>query len=170
MNLMSNIELLADQFGLTYCVDCGKCVAVCPMAEIFDDFTYEVSPRGVIEAVLLDDCVEGLESDRFWFCLSCDLCTDLCPAGVQFRAFMNAIRVSIIEAGVTDFGLFCRNCGRYLWPRHTVKYLQQVLGETTEDHMMLCSTCRQYEFGEHLRSMVPGSRQVLHRRSHSRDD
>ena len=152
------IERLANQYGLSFCVQCGKCVAVCPMGEIFDDFSYEVSPRGVIERVLLDS--EFPEDSRLWFCLTCDLCTNLCPAGVRFRDFVEAARWLTIEAEHTEYGSFCRNCGTYLWPQHTVEYLKQTLGEAAEELLTLCPRCRQYDFGERVKSLAPGSRKV----------
>jgi heterodisulfide reductase subunit C len=152
------IERLANQYGLPFCVECGKCVAVCPMGEIFDDFSYEVSPRGVIERVLLDS--EFPQDSRLWFCLTCDLCTNLCPAGVRFRDFVEAARWLTIETGRTEYGSFCRNCGAYLWPQHTVEYLKQTLGEAAEELLTLCPRCRQYDFGEKVKALVPGSRKV----------
>lgn len=152
------IERLASQYGLFLCVECGKCVAVCPMGEIFDDFSYEVSPRGVIERVLLDS--EIPKDSQFWFCLTCDLCTNLCPAGVRFRDFIEAARWLTVEAGVTGYGSFCRNCGAYLCPRHTVEYLKQTLGEATEELLTLCPRCRQYDFGERVKALAPGKLKV----------
>jgi len=129
------------------------------MGEIFDDFSYEASPRGVIEAVLLD--LEGaLNAHCFWFCLTCDLCTNLCPAGVRFRDFVEAARWLTIETGRTEYGSFCRNCGAYLWPQHTVEYLKRTLGEAAEELLTLCPRCRQYDFGEKVKALVPGSHQV----------
>ena len=157
---MPDVEQLADQYGLFLCVDCGKCVAVCPMGEIFTDFSYEVSPRGVLEAVLAEGIAEVLHADWFWFCLTCDLCTELCPAGVRFRDFIEAIRIIAIEAGLTEHSLFCRNCGAYLWPCHTEAYVKQKLGETTEELRALCPTCRQYDYGAKLKTLVPGNRKV----------
>ena len=154
------IERLATQYGLGLCVECGKCVAACPMGEIFDDFSYESSPRGVIEAILLD-LDEALGADRFWFCLTCDLCTDLCPAGVRFRDFIEAIRRMAIESAVTEQGLFCRSCGAYLMPWHTVEYLKLTLGEAAEELLTLCPRCRQYDFGERVKALVPGGRKVV---------
>ena len=152
------IERLANQYGLSFCVQCGKCVAVCPMGEIFDDFSYEVSPRGVIERVLLDS--EFPEDSRLWFCLTCDLCTNLCPAGVRFRDFVEAARWLTIKAEHTEYGSFCRNCGVYLWPQHTVEYLKQTLGEAAEELLTLCPRCRQYDFGKKMKALAPGSRKV----------
>lgn len=155
------IEQLASQYGLSLCVECGKCVAVCPMGDIFDDFSYQVSPRGIIERALLD--FEVVEDDRLWFCLTCDLCADLCPAGVRFRDFVEAIRLIAIESGMREHGLFCRNCGAYLWPWHTAKYLKQTLGETAEEFLTLCPKCRRYDFGEKVKALAPRSRKAIPR-------
>jgi heterodisulfide reductase subunit C len=99
------------------------------MGEIFDDFEHEVSPRGVIARVLMD--FELPHNGRLWFCLTCDLCTDLCPAGVCFRDFVEALRQATVEAGSAEYACFCRACGAYLWPQHTVEYLKQTLGENS---------------------------------------
>ncbi len=169
------IERLAIQYGLFLCVECGKCVAVCPMGEVFDDFSYEVSPRGVIERVLLrfETAEEGglaepvlskiLTTSRLWFCLTCDLCTDLCPAGVRFRDFVEAARRVAMDSGVTEHGLFCRRCGAYLWPRHTVEYLKQTLGDAADGLLTLCPTCRRYDFGQRVKALAPGSRRLCAR-------
>lgn len=148
-----SVEQLVEQYGLLLCIECGKCVAVCPMGEVFDDFTYEVSPRGVIERALLG--LEMLEHVGVWFCLTCDLCTNLCPAGVRFRDFVEAARWLAVEAGVTGHVSFCRNCGAYLWPQHTVEYLRQALGEDTEEFLTLCPRCRQYDLGEKIKALAP---------------
>ena len=155
---MSSLEQLVNRYGLFLCVECGKCVAVCPMGEIFEDFSYEVSPRGVIERALLD--MDVLEHVGVWFCLTCDLCTNLCPAGVRFRDFVEAVRWLVIEAGVTEYSSFCRECGTYLWPRHTVEYLKQALGEDAEELLILCPQCRQHGFGKKVKALTPGSRKV----------
>jgi Fe-S oxidoreductase len=152
------LERLVSEHGLFLCVECGKCVAVCPMAEIFHDFSYKVSPRGVIERALLG--LEMLEHAGVWFCLTCDLCTNLCPAGVRFRDFVEAARQLIIEAGITEYGSFCHNCGAYLGPQHTTEYLKRTLGEATEELLALCPRCRQYDYGEKVKALAPGSRRV----------
>jgi heterodisulfide reductase subunit C len=162
------VEQLVNQYRLSLCVKCGKCVAVCPMAEIFDDFSYEISPRGVVEGALLGLGV--LDLVGIWFCLMCDLCTDLCPAGVCFRDFVEATRWLTIEAGVTEHGSFCRDCGAYLWPQHTVEYLKQVLGEGAERLLTLCPRCRQYDFGEKVKALAPGSRKAYIQMAQREDD
>jgi heterodisulfide reductase subunit C len=117
---------------------------------------------------LIDGRAEMLNADGFWFCLTCDLCTNLCPAGVRFRDFVEAIRRMAIESGVTEHSLFCRNCGAYLWPGHTVKYLKQMLGEASEELLTLCPMCRQYGFGEKVKTLEPGSRKVYSQAAETR--
>ena len=101
-----------------------------------------------------------LHDDRFWFCLTCDLCTNLCPAGVQFRDFVEAVRQLAIDTGVTEHGYFCRGCGAYLWPQHTMEYLKEMLVEAAEELLTLCPRCRQYDFGGKMRALTPGERKV----------
>jgi heterodisulfide reductase subunit C len=165
--MVDAVERLVSEYGLLLCVECGKCVAVCPMGEIFDDFTYETSPRGVIAQALLGPETRSVETWSsvethvgVWFCLTCDLCTNLCPAGVRFRDFVEAVRRLIIEAGITEHGSFCRTCGAYLWPQHTVEYLKQTLGAEAEELLTLCPRCRQYDFGERVKALTPGNRRV----------
>lgn len=146
------IENLVDQYGLTLCVECGKCVAVCPMELIFDDFSYEVSPRGVIEAVLVDGDTDLFHKDHFWFCLTCNECTDICPAGVQFRDFVDAARQLAMQSGVTERVSFCSNCGAYLQPKRLMQYMNDVLGEAADEFLDLCPRCRQYDFATRVRS------------------
>jgi len=161
------VERLAGEYGLLLCVECGKCVAICPMGEVFDDFSYEVSPRGVVERALLG--LEMLEHVGVWFCLTCDLCTDLCPAGVRFRDFVEAVRWLTIEAGSTEHGSFCRQCGAYLCPQHTMEYLKHRLGEAAGELLTLCPRCRQYDFGEKVRALDLGGRTCAQRASTGED-
>lgn len=152
------MERLARQHRLFLCLQCGTCVAACPMWQIFDDYSPEVSPRIVVARAIRG--LEKLEHAGVWFCLTCDLCTDLCPAGVRFRDFVEAARRQAIEGGVTEHGSFCRKCGAYLWPLHTVQYLKQVLGEAHQELLTLCPRCRRYDFGGKVKALTPGSRRV----------
>jgi ferredoxin len=135
------------------------------MGEIFDDFSYSVSPRGVIEAVLVEGGVEDLKANRIWFCLTCELCTDLCPAGVLFCDFIEALRLMAFEAGVAVHCLFCRICGTYHEPWHTVQYLKETLGGAAEERITLCPRCRQYDFGEKMKTLTTRGRRAYPRAS-----
>jgi ferredoxin len=131
------------------------------MVTIFDDFSYEISPRGVIEAVLVEGDIETLSTDRFWYCLTCDLCTDLCPAGVRFRDFVQAFRHLALESGVMDHGSFCRNCGTYLQPQRVTDYMDEALGKFTEEFLTLCPTCRKYDLAGKIKTLGSSGEQVF---------
>jgi hypothetical protein len=88
------------------------------------------------------------------------LCTNLCPAGVRFRDFIQAARRLTIEAGITEHGSFCRHCGAYLWPQHTTEHLKQILGEAAEELLTLCPRCRRYACGEKMKALTPASRRM----------
>jgi heterodisulfide reductase subunit C len=109
---------LMRETGAMLCVECGKCASACPMTEIFEDFSYEVSPRGIVEKALFG--FELLTDVGIWFCLTCDVCTEICPAGVRFRDFVQGVRALAIEQGVTERGLFCERCGKFVVSMHTL--------------------------------------------------
>jgi heterodisulfide reductase subunit C len=142
------------------CVECGKCASACPMTEIFEDFSYEVSPRGIVEKALLG--FDLLTDVGIWFCLGCDVCTQLCPAGVAFRDFVQGVRTLAIEDGLTEHGLFCERCGRFVVPVHTVEYIQgKVKGrDGAREYLRLCPSCRQYELTARWKEMRPGRSRV----------
>ncbi|MHC4341697.1 MAG: 4Fe-4S dicluster domain-containing protein [Planctomycetota bacterium] len=152
MHGVGGVEELAGRHGLFLCVGCGKCVAVCPMAKLFADFSYDASPRGVIERALL-----GLpeENGELWLCLTCELCTSVCPQGVQIRDFVIEARGLAVDAGETKHGSFCRDCGDYLWPRHTVEHMKRALGEAGEEHLTLCPRCRRHDHARRMRAIAP---------------
>jgi Fe-S oxidoreductase len=131
------------------------------MTEIFEDFSYEVSPRGIVEKALFG--FDLLTDVGIWFCLTCEVCTELCPAGVRFRDFVGGVRALAIEVGVTEHGLFCERCGKFVVPLHTAEYIEGKLnGENAAgEYLRLCPSCRRYEFTAKLKDMRPGKSRVL---------
>ncbi|MHC4974824.1 MAG: 4Fe-4S dicluster domain-containing protein [Planctomycetota bacterium] len=152
------LDRLAGRHGLFLCVQCGKCAAVCPMGTLFPDFSYDASPRGVIERALLGFEMKGHAG--LWFCLTCEVCTDLCPAGVRFRDFVAELREHLVEGGETEYGSYCSACGDYLWPCHTTEHMKETLGagEATAAHLGLCPRCRRYNYGKTMQALAPSKR------------
>jgi heterodisulfide reductase subunit C len=154
-----SIRELMQQTRVFLCVECGKCASACPMTEIFDDFSYEVSPRGIVEKALFG--FDILADVGIWFCLTCDVCTELCPAGVRFRDFVQGVRAVAMEQGVTDQSVFCQRCGRYVLPAHTMEYIEGKLKSDSDDeYLRLCPACRRYDFTEKLKALRPGKSQA----------
>jgi len=156
----NSMSRLMKEPGALLCVECGKCASACPMTEIFEDFSYEVSPRGIVEKALVG--FDLLTDVAIWFCLTCDVCTELCPAGVRFRDFVEGVRSLAVEAGVTEHGLFCERCGRFIVPTHTIDYIRGKLdgGEVPDEYLSLCPRCRQYDFTAKMKALRPGRSRV----------
>jgi Fe-S oxidoreductase len=139
---------IIDDKKLALCVECGKCVASCPMAEFYDRFSFLFSARGVIKKALLG--LDILNDSNIWFCLECEVCARLCPAGVKYAEFVEDIRQLAINEGITENSVICPRCGRYHQPLPTVERLKEVLagsgldGEFTE----LCPQCRRDDVAE----------------------
>lgn len=87
---MSALLDAVAQYRVRYCLDCGKCASVCPIAQ-WETRVY-TSPR-----LLIDRAVQGqfeplLDDPLFWSCLTCQRCTTLCPSGVRFPEFLRELR------------------------------------------------------------------------------
>jgi heterodisulfide reductase subunit C len=87
---MSNtIDEIINEAKLFYCVECGKCVGACPMREVYEEFSYELSPRCINKKALLGfDILDIVKGKEIWFCLGCTVCTEICPAGVRYAEFV----------------------------------------------------------------------------------
>lgn len=139
---------IIDDKKLALCVECGKCVASCPMADFYDRFSFLFSARGVIKKALLG--LDILKDSNIWFCLECELCARLCPAGVKYTEFVEDIRQLAINEGITENSVICPRCGRYHQPLPTVERLKEIMtemgldGEFTE----LCPQCRRDDVAE----------------------
>lgn len=83
--------------GLTACINCGTCTAICPAAEFYD---YE--PRSIVEIVQSrdDDKIEKLlSSDTIWYCGECMSCKTRCPRGNTPGLIIMALRATSQEMG-----------------------------------------------------------------------
>jgi len=141
---------IIEEKKLSLCVECGKCVASCPMAEFYDRFSFLFSARGIIKKALLG--LDILRDSNIWFCLECDTCAKLCPAGVKYAEFVEDIRQLAIRKGITKNSMVCPRCGRYYLPLPTVERLKEVLaGKGLSDEFVeLCPQCRRDNVAEKL--------------------
>lgn len=63
--------------GLTACMNCGVCTAVCPSADF-----YNYDPRQIVDTVQTQDdqAIEDLlKSETIWYCGECMSCRPRCP-------------------------------------------------------------------------------------------
>lgn len=149
------IDQLIKDYKLYLCVDCGKCVGSCPMTEIFEDYSSSFSPRNIIERALL--AFDLVADKSIWYCLTCNECTVKCPQGVEFRDFINTLREIALKKKISRFGIFCKRCGHYFLPVHTIEYIRAKLndGDTDIELLNACPRCRKYEYGEKVKALSP---------------
>lgn len=92
--LMADIHM---QEGLSACINCGTCTAICPAAMF-----YKYDPREIAIAVGSRDeqTIEDLlKSDTIWACGECMSCKTRCPRGNAPGLIIIALRVLSEETG-----------------------------------------------------------------------
>ena len=86
---------------IVQCMHCGMCLPVCPTYNL--TLLEKSSPRGRIRLIkefedgnlpATDDFV-----DEMYFCLDCQACQSVCPAGVQYGKLVESARVKIFKLG-----------------------------------------------------------------------
>jgi heterodisulfide reductase subunit C len=84
--------------GLTGCLHCGTCTAICPSAEF-----YNYDPRIIAETVQTRDnrkIYELLISDTIWYCGECMSCKTRCPRNNAPGLLIMALRALSMKAGL----------------------------------------------------------------------
>jgi len=83
--------------GLTSCINCGTCSAICPAAEFYD-----YDPRELMNQVQAENEMELeklLKSDTIWFCGECMSCKTRCPRGNVPGLIIMALRSLSMNKG-----------------------------------------------------------------------
>jgi Fe-S oxidoreductase len=87
---MGNLQDIVNRNRAWYCLECGKCSAVCPIT-VWETRAY-CSPRLLIEKALNRHSADVYEDPLFWSCLTCKRCSELCPSNVLFSEFVQDAR------------------------------------------------------------------------------
>jgi len=94
-------QLAADirfQEGLTACINCGTCTAICPAAQ-FSDY----DPRMLLDSIQRKDesvLEQVLKGDTIWRCGECLSCKARCPRGNTPAYIIQALRALSIKTGL----------------------------------------------------------------------
>lgn len=134
--------------GAFRCVECGKCVALCPMAETAPEFSRLTSPRGVVQQALRGADVTdmpGLVS-----CLQCRSCSQTCPAGVDVAGLIADLRPLLPR----PVRITCPACGTPLLPADAEAYLARAANagfESELSYASLCPSCRRRAYARNNR-------------------
>lgn len=84
------MQEIINENKVWYCLDCGKCGAVCPITRWETQcFT---SPRLLVEMATEGSLDEMRDDPLFWSCLTCKQCSQRCPSGVNFVEFVRSAR------------------------------------------------------------------------------
>ena len=84
--------------GLSACINCGTCTAICPAAEF-----YNYDPRIIAETVQTGDnnkIYELLTGDTIWYCGECMSCKTRCPRDNAPGLIIMALRHLSIRTGL----------------------------------------------------------------------
>jgi len=142
----SYIDKLFKENKLFYCVECGKCTSVCPMQDIFSNFSYNIAPRGIIKKASMG--LEILKREEIWFCQECTACTEICPSGVKYADFIRSLRQLAVNEGIVENCFFCERCGQYYITTPTLESIKETLGEKelSDKYLNLCPKCRKHDY------------------------
>jgi len=84
-----NLDDIIQETKTYYCLECGKCTSICPVARHDPSF----SPRTMIENALLGFEDELVFNQKLFSCLTCYTCQQRCPSDVDFPMFVREARV-----------------------------------------------------------------------------
>lgn len=91
---MIDTQALVQQFGLTACIQCGKCTGGCPISP-----KSALNPRALIYQMLLGESFEVVSRAELWDCTTCSTCGLRCPKGVKAVDLIIGLREMWIESG-----------------------------------------------------------------------
>ena len=90
-----NLEDIIQETKTYYCLECGKCTSVCPVARYDPAF----SPRQIIENALLGFGNELIFDKELFSCLTCYTCQQKCPSDIDFPVFVRKARSIAQDSG-----------------------------------------------------------------------
>lgn len=88
------IDGIISDTGAHDCVECGKCTSVCPVARFDEEF----APRTIVIGAL-EGIEDQLEDEDIWSCITCEICNDMCPYGVDYSEFIRCMRAESVYLG-----------------------------------------------------------------------
>jgi heterodisulfide reductase subunit C len=79
--------------NLENCLQCGKCVGICPVAGLSPSY----NPRQIIRDILSGNEERWLKSEEIWRCFWCAGCYTVCPSDIHFPLLMMQLRYYAAE-------------------------------------------------------------------------
>lgn len=113
------------------------------MAEMYRDFSIDMSPRGIIKKSLASESIA--RDPMIWYCTECNAGTDICPQGVSCRELIRGLRALAVTEGVLSQTQACRCCGELFLALPVEAFLLERLQAepaNVRELLRLCPTCR----------------------------
>jgi len=113
------------------------------MAEMYANFSIEMSPRGIIKKAVTGNDV--ILDKNIWYCTECNAGTDICPQGVSCRDLIRDLRAIAIEENVVDALRYCTRCGKQFLPVPVKDFVSNRLEKEAPNVLNvldLCPSCR----------------------------
>ena len=88
--------------GLSACINCGTCTAICPAAKFYD-----YDPRQLMDKVQNineEELIEVLKSETIWYCGQCLSCKTRCP-----RSNVPGFVITALRSMSQDTGYFAQS-------------------------------------------------------------
>jgi Fe-S oxidoreductase len=82
------LEDIIQETNTFYCLECGKCSGICPIAR----FDPGYSPRVMVEEALLGFSDDLIHDKKLFSCLTCYTCQQECPSDVDYPSFIQKVR------------------------------------------------------------------------------
>jgi len=129
-----------------YCLECGKCSAVCPITHW--EMKDYASPRLLVEKAMDGRTEDIWENVLFWSCLTCKRCSQLCPTDVRFSEFIRDARHLARKngrSGPCTHGEVIQSWGRIMTDptlrQNRLGWLDGDLSVSKDSHMVLFVGC-----------------------------
>ncbi|MBN1954436.1 MAG: (Fe-S)-binding protein [Anaerolineae bacterium] len=95
------VSQVAEELYLK-CIRCGKCLSVCP---VYRETRIEtMSPRGKValyRAIGEADLeISEIYANKFYTCLMCEACREVCPSGVELDVILSRSRADLAHSGL----------------------------------------------------------------------
>ncbi|MFQ5604483.1 MAG: (Fe-S)-binding protein [bacterium] len=94
---MAEIAETVKKTNASFCLECGKCSAACPVAQVNDSY----SPRRMVSHSLQQSSDDVVFDPMLWACLTCKNCEAGCPADVDYSTLTLGIRSQAKQVGQT---------------------------------------------------------------------
>jgi Fe-S oxidoreductase len=137
------------------------------MQEVYTDFDRLYAPKQTIRRLIhlttlplvegsLRDALSGaLKQTGLWRCLTCDICTKVCPQDIRFRDFAETMRSVALDVGESEGWSFCPICEKPYLPEEILSRLEAYVGDSRHmDLLHICPKCRPRYQGEKVMEIL----------------